>query len=429
MQSYLAYKDGQLCFDGYPLIEVAKEFSTPCYVYSKTALLAGYEAFVPPPNVPFDWKICYAVKANYNVSLLKLLVERGANFDIVSGGELYAVLAAGGVGERVIFSGVNKSPKEITEALDAGVASIHIESMAELALVNEIAGDKGVIAPISFRVNPDVNAQSHPYITTGLKENKFGIPSEYVMKAYQEAMQCPHVHVHGIACHIGSQLTTLSPFLEALDKVLEWVDQLKKALGLSLTQIDLGGGLGIAYQDEQPPTPQAYWEAIIPKLSCYPGITVLMEPGRALIGPAGVLLTQVNFLKETPHKHFAMVDAGMNDFLRPALYGGVHRITPLREHSTAPKKLYDVVGPVCESADFMGKSRELALEKNDYLAIEDVGAYGFVMSSNYNARPRAAEVLILHGRVKVIREAEGCFLQCKSEVVEQVISHLRDTGC
>ncbi len=389
--------------EGVALAEVAQRFGTPCYVYSRAALTSAFQSF----DAAFGAKphlICYSVKANSNLALLNLFARLGSGFDIVSGGELARVLAAGGDPRKVVFSGVGKSAEEIRQALEAGILCFNVESQAELRRVSDVARTVGATADVSLRVNPDVDPKTHPYISTGLKQNKFGVPVQDALALYRDAARLHGIRVTGIDCHIGSEITAMSPFLDALAKLLELVDQLA-AEGIKIHHVDLGGGLGIRYRDEEPPPPGEYVATLLKALEGYPH-RVLLEPGRALVGNAGVLLTRVEYLKHGDGRDFAIVDAAMNDLLRPALYGAWHDIQPVRPRASGARR-YEVVGPVCESADFLGHDRELALEQGDLLAVMSVGAYGMSMSSNYNTRPRAPEVMVDGSRVHLVRSRES----------------------
>ncbi len=398
-----ALRGGVLHAESVPLDAIARKYGTPCYVYSRAALTAAYRAFADA-CAGRDALVCYAMKANSNLAILNLFARLGAGFDIVSGGELARVLAAGGNPKKVVFSGVGKGADEIRAALKAGILCFNVESESELRRVSQIAVAGRRTARVSVRVNPDVDARTHPYISTGLRENKFGIPHEQALEVYRAAARLPGIEVAGIDCHIGSQLTETAPFLEALDRVLELVDRLARA-GIRLHHLDLGGGLGIRYRNEEPPTPGEYLGALFKKLARRK-LRVLFEPGRALVGNAGVLLTRVEYLKQGDGHNFAIVDAGMNDLLRPALYSAWHDIQPVQPRP-GKKRRYDVVGPVCETADFLGKKRALALEEGDLLAVFSAGAYGMAMSSNYNSRARPAEVMVDGARTQVIRRRES----------------------
>jgi diaminopimelate decarboxylase len=395
-------RNGRLQAESVPLDEIARRYGTPCYVYSRAALEAAFRAFTAP-LAGRNHLVCYALKANSNLGVLDVLARLGAGFDIVSGGELARVRAAGGDPRKVVFSGVGKTETEIREALAAGILCFNVESAAELARIERVAGQVSARAPVSLRVNPDVDPKTHKYISTGLKENKFGIAYDEALPLYRKAAGSASLRVVGIDFHIGSQLTDAAPFVAALERVLELVDALGKR-GIVLQHLDLGGGLGIRYRDEQPPPPAEYLGAMLARLG---GRTekILLEPGRALVGNAGVLLTRVEYLKHGPDRSFAVVDAAMNDLLRPALYDAWHDIVPVAPHD-APQRPYDVVGPVCETADFLGRGRSLALAEGDLLAILSAGAYGMTMSSNYNTRPRVPEVMVDGAATHLVRERE-----------------------
>lgn len=397
-----AYHDNQLLAESVPLTEIAAEFGTPCYVYSGTAIRSAYQAF----DRAFGQRnhlICYAVKANSNLAILNLLARLGSGFDIVSGGELQRVLKAGGNPQKTVFSGVGKTPDEIRAALAANILCFNVESEMELVILNEIAGQMKKIAPVSLRVNPDVDANTHPYISTGMKENKFGIPAAEAERIYALAHQLPHIRISGLDCHIGSQLTEIAPFIEAANKMLDLLARLQST-GISIKHLDLGGGLGIRYDQESPPAIEAYVKALCAATENHPQ-QLLIEPGRSMVGSAGLLLTRVHYLKHAPHRNFAIVDGAMNDLLRPALYQAYHTILPVTKR-TGETKTYQIVGPVCETGDFLGHDRDLALEKNDLLAVMSAGAYGMSMSSNYNTRPRAAEVMVDGYSTHLIRARE-----------------------
>lgn len=385
------------------LAEIAKAHSTPLYVYSRAALEQHYKAF-DEAFAFIDHQVCFAVKANSNIGVLNVLARLGAGFDIVSGGELARVLAAGGNPAKVVFSGLGKTEGEIERALNVGIACFNVESYAELARIDRVAQRLGVKAPVSLRVNPGVDAQTHPYISTGLKENKFGVPSDTVYDTYQYAASLQGLDVVGIDCHIGSQLTTTQPFVDALDKIIQMIEQLK-AQGIHLKHIDIGGGLGVRYNDETPPTPAEYAQSLQPALSKL-GLKVYMEPGRAISANAGVLLTTVDLLKPTAHRNFAVIDAAMNDLIRPSLYQAWMNIVPVAAPREQDSKQWDLVGSICETGDFLGKERELSLQEGDVLAVMGAGAYGFVMSSNYNTRPRAAEIMVDGSNVHIVRQRE-----------------------
>jgi len=403
MSNYFNYQNNQLFVEQVPLAEIAHRFGTPCYVYSHAALSDGYRQF-EQAFAGREHLICYAVKANSNLAILHLLAWMGAGFDIVSGGELQRVLAAGGAAGKVVFSGVGKTVAEMRLALNAEILCFNVESEAELMRLNEVAGSMGKVAPVSLRVNPDVDAKTHPYISTGLKQNKFGVAYTEALALYRKASQLPHVRVTGMDCHIGSQLTETSPFIAAIEKVLTLVDSLSSE-GISLEHLDMGGGLGIRYDDETPPAIAEYASALLEALQGR-SEKIIVEPGRVLVGNAGVLLTQIEYLKHGEEKNFAIVDAAMNDLMRPALYDAYHHIQPVLLNDV-PAKNYEVVGPVCETGDFLGHARELAVAQGDLLAVMSAGAYGMSMSSNYNTRPRAAEVMVSGTVVQLIRERES----------------------
>ncbi|MEY3220759.1 MAG: diaminopimelate decarboxylase [Pseudomonadota bacterium] len=397
------YQSGVLYAESVDLQTIAEKYGTPCYVYSQTLIEENWLAFDAAlgeqPHL-----ICYAVKANSNLSILKLLAQLGSGFDLVSGGELEKVLMAGAKPQQIVFSGVGKSDIEIQRALEIGIGCFNVESAAELSRIQTIAKHLNKQAPISIRVNPDVDAQTHPYISTGLKENKFGIEINHAINLYQMANEMSHLQIIGVDCHIGSQLTSLSPFLDALDRVLHLIAQLEQK-GIAIKHLDMGGGLGVRYREETPPTISEYISAIKTKLAGK-SYQLLLEPGRAIIANAGILLTKVAYLKAgAEDKHFAIVDAAMNDLIRPALYSAWQNIIPVKQNDL-PTQYYDVVGPICETGDFLGKNRELAIEENDLLAICSAGAYGFAMSSNYNSRPRVAEVLVKGEEHRLIRRRE-----------------------
>jgi len=399
-------RNGQLHAEDLPLNEIAARFGTPCYVYSRRAITEAWREF-SQACAGRRVLVCYALKANSNLAIIDLLAREQAGFDIVSAGELRRVLAAGGSASRVVFSGVGKSAPEIREAIVAGVRCFNVESLAELDRLNRIAGELGRRAPVSLRVNPDVDAGTHPYISTGLRENKFGIPHEDALAAYAKAARLPHLEVVGIDCHIGSQITNLAPFTAALDKVLELVDRLHEQ-AIVLRHIDLGGGLGIRYDDEEPPSRAALIGAVFARLDAHPRgaqYEILFEFGRSIVGNAGVLLTRVEYLKQNGERHFAIVDAGMNDLMRPALYEAWHGVQPVLPRQGEAQS-FDIVGPVCESGDWLARGRHLCLAEGDLLALMSAGAYGMAMSSNYNTRPRAPEVLVDGTTAHLIRERE-----------------------
>lgn len=398
-------RDGTLHAGSVSLERIAARFGTPVYVYSRAAIEAAWDAFDSALAAIGPHLVCYAVKANSNLAVLDVLARRGSGFDIVSGGELRRVLRAGGSAERIVFSGVAKSAADIELALAAGIHCFNVESDAELERLQAIAAARGCIAPVSVRVNPDVDAGSHPYISTGLRENKFGVDIEAAIALYARAAALPNIRIAGIDCHIGSQLTELAPFEDALLRLLALVDRLA-ADGIRLEHIDVGGGLGVSYRDEQPPTPAAY-AAVLARHLAGRGLRLLCEPGRAIVARAGVLLTRVEYLKDNGGKHFALVDAGMNDLIRPSLYDAWMGIEPVVADDAATTAVYDVVGPVCESSDFLGKERALAIAPGALLAVTGAGAYGFAMSSNYNTRPRAAEVMVDGDACFAVRAREG----------------------
>jgi len=398
--NHFDYRNGELHAEAVPLAQVAERYGTPCYVYSRAAITATYRAF----DAAFgacDHLICYAVKANSNLGVLNVFARLGSGFDIVSGGELARVLAAGGDPRKVVFSGVGKSAEEMRQALAAGILCFNVESESELLRLNEAAGEAGKTAAVSLRVNPDVDPRTHPYIATGLKENKFGIPYEDAPELYRRSRSLQHLKVTGIGCHIGSQLTELAPFTAALDRILELANRLE---GVALAHIDVGGGLGIRYRGESPPAFKEYAGALTGRLGKH-ALKLLLEPGRALVGQAGVLLTRVEYLKHGRERNFAVVDAAMNDLLRPALYDAWHEVRPVRAGSGGAR--YDIVGPVCETGDFLARDRALDLRERDLLAVMAAGAYGMSMSSNYNTRPRAAEVMVDGGEMHLVREREA----------------------
>jgi len=401
---YFQYKQGELSAENVAVSTIAEQFGTPVYIYSRATLERHWHAF----DDAFEGlahSVCYAVKANSNLAVLNVLARLGSGFDIVSAGELARVLAAGGRADRSVFSGVGKTVAEIKYALQQGVRCFNVESIAELSRINDVAGDLTMRAPISIRVNPDVDAQTHPYISTGLKENKFGIAIELAEAVYQQANVMANLDVVGIDCHIGSQLTSVTPFVDALERVLALIDTLAEQ-GIQLKHLDIGGGLGITYQDETPPSPAEY-SAALRELLEGRDLEILLEPGRAIAGNAGILVTKVEYLKPTEDRHFAIVDAAMNDLLRPALYQSWQEIQPVMEKSEAPIQQYDIVGPICETGDFLGKDRALAIDAGDLLAIRSSGAYGFTMSSNYNSRPRTAEIMVDGDTVHLVRERES----------------------
>ncbi len=404
---YFNYKEGRLWAEDVDISARIDDWGTPCYVYSRATIERHWKAFDSAlgeqPHL-----VCYAVKANSNLAVLNVLAKIGSGFDIVSMGELERVLRAGGSADKIVFSGVGKTAEEMVRALDVGIRCFNVESQAELELLERVAADKGVQAPVSLRVNPDVDAKTHPYISTGLKDNKFGIAIDDVVPVYQHIADSDHLKVMGVDCHIGSQLTEVTPFVDALDRVLALVDRLAE-IDIRLHHLDLGGGLGIRYQDENPPLPEEQMAAILERLAGR-DFEILIEPGRAIVGNAGILLTKVLYLKHNEEKNFAVVDAAMNDLMRPALYQAWMAIEPVFTPPSSAKtksRVYDVVGPICETGDFLGKERELAIEQGDLLAVRSAGAYGFTMSSNYNSRPRVAEIMVDGEKYKIIRQRES----------------------
>jgi len=397
------YRDNRLCAEDVELAELAARHGTPCYVYSRATLEHHWRVF-DQALAGHPHLICYAVKANSSLAVLSVLAQLGSGFDIVSAGELQRVLKAGGDPDRCVFSGVGKRADEMRLALETGIRCFNVESDVELERLESVAADCGRSAPVSLRVNPDVDAGTHPYISTGLRENKFGIDVDTALDTYRRAAELAHIEVVGIDCHIGSQLTEVAPFTDALERILGLVDRLQDE-GIALRHLDMGGGLGIPYSDsDTPPTPDVYARALMEQLSGRP-LELLLEPGRAIAGNAGVLLTRVEYLKHTAHRNFAIVDAAMNDLQRPALYDAWHDILPVAPR-TGDAEVYDIVGPVCETGDFLAKERLLSLTAGDLLAVRSAGAYGFTMSSNYNTRPRAAEIMVDGDQAHVIRERE-----------------------
>ncbi|MBE8716067.1 diaminopimelate decarboxylase [Cellvibrio polysaccharolyticus] len=400
--SYFQERNGELFVEDLSLAAVAERFGTPAYVYSRAAFTQHYLAYAEALG-SHPGMVCYAIKSNSNLAILNLLARLGAGFDIVSGGELERVLRAGGEPSRIVFSGVGKSRSEIARALEVGIFCFNVESEAELEVLSQVAVEHNTVAHVSLRVNPDVDANTHPYISTGLKENKFGIDIERAPEVYLRAKSLPGLEIKGLDCHIGSQLTQLTPFLDALDRLLLLIDQLAEK-GITISHLDLGGGLGVTYRNETPPEVSVYMAAIKEKLGDRP-LSLLFEPGRSISANAGVLLTEVMYLKPTEHKNFAVIDAAMNDNIRPALYQAWQDIRPVKARD-GEKKVWDLVGPICETGDFLGKDRELAIEPGDLLAIMSAGAYGFSMSSNYNTRGRAAEIVVDGDTAWLARERE-----------------------
>ena len=397
------YRNGELHAEGVALSSIAEQYDTPCFVYSRAAIEQAYDAWDSAlDGVPH--LVCFAVKANSNLGVLNLLARRGAGFDIVSGGELERVLAAGGEPSRIVFSGLGKTAAEMRRALEVGIHCFNVESAAELERLQQAAAEMDIKAPISLRVNPDVDAKTHPYISTGLKENKFGIDIAQALAVYRRAAELSHIDICGVDCHIGSQLTDDTPFIDALQRLLQLIDGLA-AEGITIRHLDLGGGLGVTYRDETPPSPGTYLAKVREALAGR-NLTLVFEPGRSIVANAGVLLTRVNLLKPTEHKNFAIIDGAMNDLIRPALYSAWMGIDAVKPRSDVAAQAWDLVGPVCETGDFLGKDRELALAEGDLLAVRSAGAYGFVMSSNYNTRPRAAEVLVDGETTHLVRRRE-----------------------
>ena len=402
---FFQYKNEQLYVEDLPVKQLAEEFGTPLYIYSRATLERHWHAFDSALG-DHPHLICYAVKANSNIGILNIMAKLGSGFDIVSQGELERVLAAGGEASKVVFSGVAKSRAEIMRALEVGIRCFNVESIAELHHINQIAGEMGKIAPISLRVNPDVDAHTHPYISTGLKENKFGVSVDEALEVYKLAATLPHVKITGMDCHIGSQLTELQPFLDATDRLIRLIEQLKED-DIMLKHLDLGGGLGVTYTDETPPHPSDYAAALLNKLKGYENLEIILEPGRAIAANAGILVAKVQYLKSNESRNFAITDTGMNDMIRPALYEAYMNIIEIDRTLEREKAIYDVVGPVCETSDFLGKQRELAIAEGDYIAQRSAGAYGASMSSNYNSRPRTAEVLVDGNKAHLIRRRES----------------------
>ncbi|CAH1528451.1 Diaminopimelate decarboxylase [Vibrio owensii] len=401
---YFNYQDdGQLWAEDVSLQALAEQHGTPLYVYSRATLERHWNAFDSAVG-QHPHLVCYAVKANSNLGVLNALARLGSGFDIVSGGELERVIAAGGDAKTVVFSGVGKTPAEMKRALELGIKCFNVESEPELERLNKVAGELGVVAPISLRINPDVDAKTHPYISTGLRDNKFGIAFDRAPAVYKFAQSLPNLNVQGIDCHIGSQLTEIEPFIDATDRLLALIDDLK-AQGINIRHLDVGGGLGVVYRDELPPQPSDYAKALLGRLENHQDLELIFEPGRAIAANAGILLTRVEFLKHTEHKNFAIIDAAMNDLMRPALYQAWQDIVPVAPRE-GEAQTYDLVGPICETGDFLGKDRALVLQEGDLLAVRSAGAYGFVMSSNYNTRTRAAEVMVDGNQSHLVRQRE-----------------------
>ena len=399
-----AYRDGRLFAENVDLARLAAEHGTPAYVYSRAALTHNFQLY-DHAFATLAHLVCYAVKANSNLGVLSVLAKLGAGFDIVSGGELARVLKAGGDPRKVVFSGVGKREDEMAFALETGIRCFNVESDAELRRLGAVATRLRKTAAVSLRVNPDVDARTHPYIATGLRDNKFGVGIEQAETLYVEAASLSGIEVSGVDCHIGSQLIELDPYVDALRRLLQLIDRLQ-ARGIRLRHLDLGGGLGIRYRDERPPSPRDYADAVLPLIGKR-GLEILLEPGRSIVGNAGILIARVEYLKHAPHKNFAIVDAAMNDLLRPALYNAWQEIAPVAQRTGEPSQVYDVVGPVCETGDWLGRERSLAIREGDLLAIHNAGAYGFTMSSNYNTRPRAAEIMVDGERATVVRARES----------------------
>ncbi len=400
---YFNYRNGELYAEDVPVSEIAERFGTPAYLYSRATLERHYRAY-DEALAGLPHLVCYAVKANSNLAVLNVMARLGSGFDIVSAGELERVLRAGGDAGKVVFSGVGKQEWEMKRALEAGVRCFNVESDTELDRLNAVAGELGVKAPVSLRVNPDVDAGTHPYISTGLKENKFGIDIAEAPAVYARAATLPNLDIQGVECHIGSHLTSVSPFLDALDRVLALIDTLADQ-GISIRHLDMGGGLGVTYDQEQPPQPSDYVTALSDRLGDRQ-LELIMEPGRSIAANAGILVTRVEFLKCTEHRNFAIIDAAMNDLIRPALYSAWQAIVPVAPHQQGEEKSWDLVGPVCETGDFLGKDRKLRLQAGDLLAVRSAGAYGFVMSSNYNSRNRPPELMVDGDQVHVVRRRE-----------------------
>ncbi len=399
--NHFEYKNQQLFAEDVAIADIITEHGTPAYIYSRATFERHWHAFDNAfgshPHL-----ICFAVKSNSNIALLNVMAKLGSGFDIVSQGELERVLAAGGEASKVVFSGVAKSHSEIERAVEVGIRCFNVESIPELHRINEVAGKMGKIAPISLRVNPDVDAKTHPYISTGLKENKFGVSVQQAREVYRLAKTLPNVKIVGMDCHIGSQLTELQPFLDATDRLIVLMEQLKED-GIELHHLDLGGGLGVPYNGEEPPHPTEYTEALLAKLKDYPNLEIILEPGRAISANAGILVTKVEYLKSNEDRNFAIVDTGMNDMIRPALYEAYMQITEVNQSLDRERAVYDVVGPICETSDFLGKGRELAIAEGDLIAMRSAGAYGATMSSTYNSRPQAVEILVDGAKAHLIK--------------------------
>lgn len=403
--NHFNYKNEQLFAEEVSVSEIIAQHGTPAYIYSRATLERHWHAFDNAFGA-HPHLICFAVKSNSNLALLNIMARLGSGFDIVSQGELERVLAAGGDAGKVVFSGVAKSHSEIQRALEVGIRCFNVESVPELHRINQVAGELGKRAPISLRVNPDVDAKTHPYISTGLKENKFGVGVAQAREIYRLAQTLPHIEIVGMDCHIGSQITELQPFLDAVDRLLVLMAQLKED-GITLQHLDLGGGLGVPYNDEEPPHPSEYVAALLEKLSAYPELEIILEPGRAITANAGILVTKVEYLKASEDRHFAIVDTGMNDMIRPALYEAYMQITEVNRALAREKAVYDVVGPICETSDFLGKQRSLAIAEGDLIALRSAGAYGATMSSVYNSRPRAVEVMVDGDQAFLVKARES----------------------
>ena len=399
--NHFEYKNQQLFAEDVAIADIISEHGTPAYIYSRATLERHWHAFDNAFGT-HPHLICFAVKSNSNIALLNVMAKLGSGFDIVSQGELERVLAAGGEASKVVFSGVAKSQSEIERALEVGIRCFNVESIPELHRINEVAGKMGRIAPISLRVNPDVDAKTHPYISTGLKKNKFGVSVQQAHEVYRLTKTLPNVKITGMDCHIGSQLTELQPFLDATDRLIVLIEQLKED-GIELHHLDLGGGLGVPYNGEEPPHPTEYTEALLAKLKNYPNLEIILEPGRAISANAGILVTKVEYLKSNEDRNFAIVDTGMNDMIRPALYEAYMQITEVNQSLDREKATYDVVGPICETSDFLGKGRELAIAEGDLIAMRSAGAYGATMSSTYNSRPQAVEILVDGAKAYLIK--------------------------
>ncbi|WP_143870487.1 diaminopimelate decarboxylase [Catenovulum sediminis] len=412
---FFNYKNQQLFAEDVAVANIAEEFNTPCYIYSRSAIEQNWQAFDKAAG-QHPHLVCYAVKANSNLGVLNVMARMGSGFDIVSGGELARVIEAGGDPAKVVFSGVGKTEAEIEYALEAGILCFNVESQPELDRINKVAAELDKKAPISIRVNPDVDAKTHPYISTGLKANKFGIERERALEVYQYAASLSHLDVQGIDCHIGSQLTDVQPFIDALDKVLLLIDELK-AVGIEVKHLDVGGGLGVTYNDEIPPSVDEYVAALLSRLTDRPALKLIFEPGRSIMANAGILVTEVEFIKQGEEKNFAIIDAAMNDLIRPSLYEAWQNIVPVDQSLERDAAIYDIVGPICETGDFLGKDRNLKIAAGDLLAVRSSGAYGFTMASNYNSRCRAAELMVDGKSTHLVRAREQLTDLWKGETV------------